>query len=609
VRLDSDHFEFVVSRAAMVCDGTIEAGQLAELEALVQRDNAARLLLVEYLDQHAALKATAYHDAYGRPWELVDSVLEETRSGEADDAALLEEVLEQESRAAARRAAQRAMLAARRQAEEAERRRAFVTMMHDVTVTPVRHIVIPRAMVYGTMAALLALVVYLIARPNPVAAPPANDPNLAAVDVPPLVATLERTFDAQWENPALPTQAGTRLRASSLRLKQGFAEIQFDSGATVILQAPVELELVSRDRARLLRGRLVGHVPTEARGFTVAAPNAAVIDLGTEFGVRVDNNGDTHVLIYEGAVALATGDGTTPSTAQSFTAGSAVRVDPTGVVTPVQPDPLAFVRRDELNAHVMARQGSAYHRWLAYSYELRRRDDLIAYYPFDAESRSQDRLLNRAGITADRLHGTLGDLTDEATRPSWTNGRFAEKAALFYAPRSEPQRVIVPHDPVFSTAQQLTIAYWIRLADMDDAPRTIISKRGSDVEFQSAVYPSTHSIQFATGPTPRGAPDGVYESQPIAPSRDWQLIVVTFDGRTARFYRNGELVDVQTLAYPLVHTTADLWIGTANHYEAYPEEQNPSKFAFSGWIDELAIFRSVLDVETIRTLYEAGRPQ
>ncbi len=596
-------FETIVTAAAKVCDGTIDAGELETMENLLHENKAARLLFVEYLDLHASLTAPTHHDVYGRPWELIDALVQDQRSLSDSDDGLLSEVLEQESQAAARRAAQQAMLKARLQAERASSQSMYERLLAaDVSSPPVRHIVIPRVVAYGMLAAMVALVAYALFRPL-VPLPPTPAPG----PVPTTVATLVRAIDARWDNAQMPTTPQSPLPAGPLRLVEGLVEINFASGATVILQAPAELELVSRDRARLTHGKLVGEVPPEARGFTVIAPNATVIDLGTEFGIDVDRAGMAHVEVFTGEVALSTPFKDRDASAHAVKAGGAVTVNAQGQVNPTTATPFAFVRRDELDAHQLARDGSAYHRWLLASYELSRRDDLLAYYPFDAESRRQDTLLNRAGRTADRLHGRLGDGVDPATRPQWDAGRFPNKAALLFDP-DHLQRVIVSHDPVFTNTRQLTIFYWIRVYTSDELPRTVVSKRAEHVEFQSAIYPDTHSIQFATAPTPVGAVEGLYETRSIPPSMNWQMIAITYDGRVARFYRNGELVDMAQLAYPIAHTTADIWIGAVDHVHAYPDDTDSQRFGFSGSIDELAIIASVLDAATIRAIYEAGRP-
>jgi FecR protein len=116
------------------------------------------------------------------------------------------------------------------------------------------------------------------------------------------VAWLVNAQDCQWA--AIESEMpGRDMRAGKLlRLRGGLAQIEFARGARVILQGPAELVLVSGSEARLVHGTLTAHVPTTARGFTILSPRGKVVDLGTEFGLSVDDEGDTTVRVFDGLV-------------------------------------------------------------------------------------------------------------------------------------------------------------------------------------------------------------------------------------------------------------------------------------------------------------------
>ena len=97
---------------------------------------------------------------------------------------------------------------------------------------------------------------------------------------------------------ARPEHAGRQGPAPG----RGLAEIEFDCGARVILQGPAGLRLLSGRSARLLKGKLTARVPARARGFTVLTPHNKVVDLGTEFGLSVDDDGAATVRVFTGEV-------------------------------------------------------------------------------------------------------------------------------------------------------------------------------------------------------------------------------------------------------------------------------------------------------------------
>jgi len=101
-------------------------------------------------------------------------------------------------------------------------------------------------------------------------------------------------------------------------------------------------------RAYLQAGRAVVHVPEAASGFVLETRDANVLDVGTEFGVKVGPDPGTEVQVYQGSVfttpKLPGGHTNSP---QRLFSGSAARVNPEAV-EPIQSLPFApdrFVRQ------------------------------------------------------------------------------------------------------------------------------------------------------------------------------------------------------------------------------------------------------------------------
>lgn len=118
------------------------------------------------------------------------------------------------------------------------------------------------------------------------------------------VATLTATHRAQWLGPAF--SVGDELEPGErLQLLAGFAEITTSRGAVAILQAPITIELTDSDNAlRLHEGRLVGICRTESsKGFTVETDYCKVVDIGTEFGVRLSPAG-VEATVFVGEIAM-----------------------------------------------------------------------------------------------------------------------------------------------------------------------------------------------------------------------------------------------------------------------------------------------------------------
>lgn len=119
-------------------------------------------------------------------------------------------------------------------------------------------------------------------------------------------ATMIRTDAARWESAGQPTADGSRLGAGRLKLTEGLATLEFDSGAELILEGPAELELIDAMNGILISGTLVAEMPESAWGFTIGTPTANVIDHGTRFAVNVDpGTGETRTEVFDGLVEVA----------------------------------------------------------------------------------------------------------------------------------------------------------------------------------------------------------------------------------------------------------------------------------------------------------------
>ena len=159
------------------------------------------------------------------------------------------------------------------------------------------------------------------------------------------VATINTSLDAAFADNQV-VAPGTRLavRDDPLFLQTGLIEISLDGGAKVLLEGPAEFTLKSTDRMTLNTGQLFATVPVEAKGFIVDTPNSRVIDLGTEFGVRVQRSGLSDLHMFKGKTELTSGSGNEYKKTMTVTAGQARRVGVNGQVRDIPLTAQAFVR-------------------------------------------------------------------------------------------------------------------------------------------------------------------------------------------------------------------------------------------------------------------------
>ncbi|MEY4483472.1 MAG: hypothetical protein RL693_924, partial [Verrucomicrobiota bacterium] len=115
------------------------------------------------------------------------------------------------------------------------------------------------------------------------------------------LAVAVRVDEVKWESGQTNApQAGAAVTAGSLRFKSGKLTLAFLSGVSVHIEGPADVNLLGPDRMVCKQGNIRTLVSEGAEGFTIETPGAAVVDLGTEFGVKVDPEGRSQVVVYQG---------------------------------------------------------------------------------------------------------------------------------------------------------------------------------------------------------------------------------------------------------------------------------------------------------------------
>ncbi len=172
--------------------------------------------------------------------------------------------------------------------------------------------------------------------------PAAHPAPLATVSI---AARLTQLQDAVWRQDAAAwTQGADLSEGATLSLQSGMAEILFLSGARVLLEGPGEFQLENDNHGRLRVGQLTAQVNREARGFVIDTPSATIVDLGTEFDVRVDEQGTTDTVVFSGEIEVAwQSDRALETVRRTLRAGEGLQIASQGSrVTPV--DTATFVR-------------------------------------------------------------------------------------------------------------------------------------------------------------------------------------------------------------------------------------------------------------------------
>ena len=409
------------------------------------------------------------------------------------------------------------------------------------------------------------------------------------------VAVLSQTLDAEFSEPNV--RSGDTIAPGKLTLNKGVAQIEFFSGATVLVEGATEMEILSAWEARCVRGRVRVHVPPAAKGFVMHAPDVKLEDLGTEFALNVKGR-DSAVHVFEGEV-IAHIKNKAPA---SLKVGMSLASTAAGVL------PEDFLPISELQGLIRQREQRRFQQWQTWSEGVSKDPRLIAYYTFrHAPDDRWDRLVSNLADPQDKIRagGAVG--------AQWTQGRWPGKEALEF--KRPGDRVRMNLDGTYAA---LTFACWVKVDSVDKKYNSLLLTDGYDSgEPHWQIY-EDGSLMFSIGYAASGEKritaryNQVYYSKPVVTADSlgrWHHLAVTYDNVSgmALQYFDGKEVGREVSALhqpgrPIILGPCELgnW--------GLPTQGHPFPIrTLNGAIDEFAIYHDVLSPSEIQTLFEQGQ--
>ena len=132
---------------------------------------------------------------------------------------------------------------------------------------------------------------------------PVADEQAAAAARPLALVAQTRFLDATASGVAL--EEGQSLESGPIEILGGAMALTLRNGVEIVVEGPANLELLGELKAVLRSGAVVVKMPKGMDGFRVETPTTEVLDLGTEFAVKVGRDALTDVQVFDGAVLAA----------------------------------------------------------------------------------------------------------------------------------------------------------------------------------------------------------------------------------------------------------------------------------------------------------------
>lgn len=399
-------------------------------------------------------------------------------------------------------------------------------------------------------------------------------------------AKVARQTSAVWEGTAY--SVGDAIGKGDVILREGYAELTLAQGVRLILEAPLAMTIKDPQRVLLKSGSLVAKVPKQATGFTVVTPSSEVVDLGTEFGVSVDQRGASEVCVLKGEVKAR------GSSAQDFVKmakDEACSFDPDRQMKMIASDPSRYLR-------ALPGRSSANPEYLHWSFDC---EDVVA-------------VCDGTGLQGKLYDGELKAL-NAGEGPLFQEGVFGR--ALYFNGRDA---YVETGFPGIGGAAPRTVAFWTKVPEGQD------THAGYAMICWGLMQPGA-AWQISANPFSPEGPLGrlrigtmkgmVIGSTDLRDNRWHHVAIVMYGGDQADtsthilIYVDGKLEKTSRKSIITISTTLDdersqpLRFGRNLSFtnDAKPVQD---KF-FNGWLDEVYLFDTALESQQIQELMKNNR--
>jgi hypothetical protein len=434
-------------------------------------------------------------------------------------------------------------------------------------------------------AACLVLAALTLVGPRRDVAPSTDQPPATLA---PGAAVLGASVDVEWED-APGSAPGAVLEPGMLAIKSGALQVEFYSGARLVIQGPARVELRSEMEAFCHSGRLSAYVPAPARGFRVDAPGLSVVDLGTEFAMAVPPVGPPEVHVFTGAVELPPADRAQPL---KLVAGEAVRLE-SATLKAIPADRRGFLGEAELMRLASGNDGRRQAVWRDAAATLDRDPATLAHFTFPREESASRTVANRAtaAVPAAAPASIVGC--------GWADGRWPGHRAVELKGPGDRIRLDVP-----GQLHSVTLLAWVRIDALPNDYHALLAPDG--LASGTLRWGLSKRGQLRLGiakASERVEPNWEVVIGPAVVTREcfgqWIMLATTLDGKILRHFLNGEVIKSGEAYSPV-----PLVIGPAE----VGNWRGPTPRFLQGRMDELAVLSRALSLGEIKAMYDAGRP-
>ncbi|TWT84333.1 FecR protein [Planctomycetes bacterium CA13] len=404
-----------------------------------------------------------------------------------------------------------------------------------------------------------------------------------------VIARVEELNGSAWSEESALAR-GASVSRGAVRLESGSMELRFNHGTRLLVHGPGQLSIDSDMQVSLVRGQVAAQVTEIAHGFTILGPDAAVVDLGTEFAMAVAD-GESWVEVYDGEVevALLDEDGRAWKSRELLTS-DAVRIDASNGQIVDEAAPVALPRLAEAPLEPLSVPaeyvGSVQNAEPAH------------YWRFEAEN-----------------GGTITDIAGDADAVLHGGAKLQDGGVYFPRGRRNHGYVMIDRPVASVLSDEFTLELWMNPSFTQRTTLIDINHRQPDSRSREKLYrlsllPMQHrrvypdeSIRFINHLWPYGEQESVnvFSSQRYTPG-SWHHVVAVRSDNQVEIYLNGSAVETSP-APPLKAEPLDAMIAIGAFLRSKTPGSYDGQMYFKGMVDELAVYPKALSAEEITKHY------
>ena len=398
------------------------------------------------------------------------------------------------------------------------------------------------------------------------------------------VAIVTKSINISGANQIL--ENGTAVEQGELRFASGIIQLEMFSGVTLLIEGPARLNIHDVMNLSCYEGQIRARVSEQAQGFSIKTGDAKLVDLGTEFGITVNNEGKTDVFVYEGEVDFypESSEKRNLKTNEALTWHNKKITE-----AAIDNSLMTFQSVEDIHSKFTNKKLDS---WKEYAESIRNRKDVVLFYGFDDYSKWSRTILNEVENAASSTNGAIIGC-------KWSEGRWPGKGALEFKNTSDRIKLNIPGE-----YKNMTFSCWVRIEGFD---RWLSSLLLTDDYKEGALHwQLSDSGEIILGARRNG---NTFSKRVIFPEDlgRWLHIATVYNAekREVVHFLNGKPVIRDQIEHL---QTIHLGNSEIGNWYCRPGTNHAVR-SLNGRLDEFIIFSSALSDEEVKNMYLRGIPQ